>query len=216
MDVPAPDLRSNIGTWAVPNHALPALANRMVHALPTEEFDPNFQGQYLETTYFDTRDFTLFKARRSKDKYLTLRIRCYSPPYDPGSPRQKNAEVYALSAKTKQEKFRILLATEDAEAALEGAYANIWQDTLPGSLLARLIDLVNSDPLLAIVTICARRYAVENKTDRITLDCDITTNNGKTYPSNVVEYKSTAKDKQPPIVMPGTPIKLSKFLWSLM
>src|ERR1700730_5077468 len=96
--LPATDLRSNIGTYAVPNHALPCLSHLMTEAMPAEPFDPDFKGQYLQTTYFDTKDFDLLKARRGKDRYLTLRVRCYSPPETYGS--SWPAGTYALSAKT--------------------------------------------------------------------------------------------------------------------
>jgi hypothetical protein len=185
----------------------------MVSALPTESFDANFEGQYLETTYFDTKDFDLFKARyKGKKKYLTIRIRCYSPPYTPGSPRQYGDEAYALSVKTDDQKFRVALATTLAESML-GSSSYDFSDVLPADLVARLLDLGDA-VLQQAVTICCRRYAVENDKQRLTLDTDIRASNGKRYPANVLEYKST-RDEPPPLVICGSPIKLSKFLWSL-
>ena len=72
-DLPATDLRQNVLTLAVPNECLPAVAVAMRTLLAAEEYDPDFQGQYLQTTYFDTPDFALRKARLNKDKYLTAR-----------------------------------------------------------------------------------------------------------------------------------------------
>src|SRR6266849_8616889 len=77
--LPAADLRSNLGTWAVPDCRLPRLAFAMTAALPVEEFDRSFQGQHLFTTYFDTPGFTLRRARAKKESYLTIRVRCYEP-----------------------------------------------------------------------------------------------------------------------------------------
>src|SRR5258708_5600506 len=106
---PAFDLRSNLATWAVPPGPVPAVARVMTEALPLEEFDAAFQGQDLETTYFDTRDFDLRRARNRGDKYLTLRIRCYQP-----------SDAYALSAKTEDAKYRIVLDSQTAEFLLAG------------------------------------------------------------------------------------------------
>src|SRR5260370_40461097 len=92
--LPTTPLRTNLGTWAVPTSRLPSVAGVLLDALPAEAYDPAFQGQALETTYFDTTDFDLRKARRGKDRYLTLRVRCYGDA------------SYALSAKTESEKWR--------------------------------------------------------------------------------------------------------------
>src|SRR5438270_7939929 len=95
QSLPATDLRRNVLTLAVASEHLPAAAACMRGLLPPEQYDPEFRGQVLETTYFDTRQFTLRKARARKKKYLTLRIRCYGAN-----------EQYALSAKTEEAKFR--------------------------------------------------------------------------------------------------------------
>jgi hypothetical protein len=71
--IPSGNLRGNLGTWAVRNDQLPAVARMMLDALPPEGFDPAFRGQHLETTYFDTRDFLLRKAR-VKDRRSTRRM----------------------------------------------------------------------------------------------------------------------------------------------
>ena len=70
-------MRTNLGTWAVPTDRLPCVAGVLLDVLPAEMYDPSFRGQALETTYFDTADFDLRKARVGKDRYLTLRVRCY-------------------------------------------------------------------------------------------------------------------------------------------
>ena len=46
--LPAPPLRTNLGTWAVPDADLPAVAAVLLDALPPEPFDPAFRGQELE------------------------------------------------------------------------------------------------------------------------------------------------------------------------
>ena len=63
--LPANDLRTNLATWAVPPELVPAVASRMLDAMPRESFDPAFAGQQLETTYLDNADFALRKARTS-------------------------------------------------------------------------------------------------------------------------------------------------------
>lgn len=204
MALPAQDLRSNLGTWAVTSGLLPTVTYQMTQALPAETFDPDFQGQTLETTYFDTRGFALRKARRSRDKYLTLRIRCYGP-----------TEAYALSAKTEQEKFRQVIAGDLAAALLQDGIApTAWSSLLPAHLVARLLDLAGPLPLLPVVTLCFRRYAVEDRVRRLTLDLDIRTNTGKRMPCHVLEYKATRMDADCPLTVPLPPIKLSKFLWA--
>src|SRR5947209_8762112 len=125
--LPATDLRSNLGTWAVPLALLPAVGNWMHDALPNEAFDPHFQGQLLETTYFDTPRFALRRARAARQRYLTLRIRCYGAG---------ESETYALSAKTETEKWRVEIAPERAHALLHEDAELAAQ--LPGHLRARL------------------------------------------------------------------------------
>lgn len=202
--LPVTDLRTNTGTWAVLSRHLPALARQMTNALPTEDFDPEFLGQVLDTTYFDTRAFTLRKSRVKKDKYLTLRIRCYGP-----------ADTYALSAKTENQKHRQEIDGDLAELLLAGGIAPaFWPDLLPADLLARLMDLVGSEPLVPVVTVRFRRYAVEDESDRLTLDTDIRTDTGKCHPAHVLEHKSINSDRQSLVSLPLRPIKLSKFLWA--
>jgi hypothetical protein len=200
--LPAPDIRSNLGTWAVNNHDLPALANQMVHALPTEDFDANFQGQELDTTYFDTTNFDLRKQRQKGTQYLTLRLRCY--PND----------TYAFSAKTENEKLRMPI-TEEQYNAILGSPRDGITPLLPPNLVARLAGLIGDSPLVPVVTICMHRYAVEDSQDRLTLDVHIHTDTGKTYPTNVLEFKSTNKAAQAPLGnLSFRPTKLSKFLWA--
>jgi hypothetical protein len=200
--LPATDLRSNLGTWAVPDCRLPRLAFAMTTALPVEEFDRSFQGQHLFTTYFDTSDFALRKARVNKESYLTIRVRCYEP-----------AGIYAFSAKTEQGKYRREIDSQLAEALLQtGIHSHEWTDLLPADLVARLLDLAGDAPLVPVVCVGFRRYAVEDSQDRLTLDVDIKTDTGKCFPSSVLEYKSTQEDVRFDFAF--RPIKLSKFLWS--
>src|SRR5438309_2103524 len=107
--LPAQDLRSNLGTWAVPVQLLPAVGNWMHDILPNESYDPHFHGQRLETTYLDTPAFALRKARLAGDRYLTLRIRCYE---------NGQTRTYALSAKTEAEKWRQEITTGTAHGLL--------------------------------------------------------------------------------------------------
>src|SRR5260370_23421259 len=100
--LPATDLRSNVGTWSVPDRKLPALSKQMLDALQPEMYDQNFAGQYLQTTYFDTPGFALRKARLKGKKYITIRIRCYTPSQATGSTYPE--AVYAISAKTEAKK----------------------------------------------------------------------------------------------------------------
>jgi hypothetical protein len=210
LPLPAQDLRTNIGTWAVSDHQLPALAYALTSAsggLPTEKFDPRFLGQRLETTYLDTRDFVLRKARVKGDKYLTLRIRCYSAEGGSG--------MYALSAKTEFGKYRLTLESNAAEDILANGFGQQFWNLLPSDLIARLMDLAGEDVPVPVVAVCFKRYTVENDTDRLTLDIDIHTDTGKQLPFNVLEYKTTAdKPTWPFYVTTLRPIKLSKFLWS--
>jgi len=216
MPLPVQDLRSNLGTWAVTSGLLPAVVHQMTQALPPESFDPDFRGQELETTYFDTRAFALRKARRGKAKYLTLRIRCYSSPIAPlARGAGGEGEVYALSAKTEQEKFRQIIAGDLAEGLLrDGIAPAAWSSLLPAHLVARLLELAGQMPLLPVVALRFRRYAVEDRIHRLTLDLDVRANTGKRMPCHVLEYKSTRTDTSFPLAVPLPPMKLSKFLWA--
>jgi hypothetical protein len=212
--IPAAGLRHNVATWAVAVERLPAVAAAMRAApsLAVESFDPAFRGQALTTTYFDTASFALRKARRKGDRYLTLRIRCYQPP-DGG------AEVYALSAKTEADKWRGEIAPALAAFWLDGGiqFLDSLTSVLPPDLVARLMEMAGDEPLLPAVAIHARRYAVENERDRLTLDCAVRTDLGKRLGCAVLEFKSTDAGAAPPDGLTGLglhPLKLSKFLWA--
>lgn len=207
--LPAKDLRSNIATWAVPTSYLPSVAKVMLDLLPTESFDPDFQGQALTTTYFDSRNFDLYKARARKSRYIVVRIRHYQP-----------SDTYALSTKTEDQKLRVEIEKATAELILRfglpypGAY-----DLLPADLQARTTAIVADGPLVPITTVRFCRHAVEDKTNRLTLDSRVATDHGKTLTANVLEQKSTARNSQPYSEFQALglqPIKLSKFLWSSM
>ncbi len=210
--LPTQDLRTNVGTWAVRDWQIPSLAYALTQALPVEKFDPSFQGQHLETTYFDTTDFKLRKARVKGDRYLTLRVRCYQPSGQPAS------QMYALSAKTEFGKYRLTLESNIAEQILVNGFQQQFWNQLPSDLIARLMDLAGEDVPVPVVTVCFQRYAVESDTDRLTLDIDVDTDHGKQLPFNVLEYKTASGDRLraagQPEVATLRPIKLSKFLWS--
>ena len=214
--LPATDLRHNVLTLAVPTDRLPSVGFGMRSLLPAEDFDPDFQGQYLQTTYFDTPNFDLRTARLKKDKYLTLRIRCYAPSQRPG--RTYPAGTYALSLKTEAGKYRVELSSPFAEDLLQyGIDGPEGLNYLPGDFLARYLDLVDDQPLRPVVTICFTRYAVESTTDRLTLDVQIHTSTGKAFPSSVLEVKTTSQPYEPlPEVLRWglSPLRLSKFLWA--
>ena len=76
---------------------------------------------------------------------------------------------------------------------------------------------ITADELVPVVTVCCRRYAVEDKDRRLTLDCEVTTDRGKSLPAAVLEFKAIDKEEPPPgrlARLPMRPIKLSKFLWA--
>jgi hypothetical protein len=207
--LPAATLRSNVGTWAVPVCEQPAVAAALVAALPPEEYDPLFLGQELRTTYFDTRNFDLRKARHKGERYLTLRLRCYS---------QASGELYAVSVKTEAEKWRQEVSAAIAHQLLDGQEPlGTLNGILPGRFLARLQEIAADEPLGAVVAIACRRYAVENKQDRLTLDVGVRTDTDKSLPFAVLEFKSADADAAPPGRLPTLglrPVKLSKFLWA--
>jgi hypothetical protein len=204
MPRPTEDVRTNRGTWAVPQHALPALGSFMHDVLPNEPYDPHFDGQRLETTYFDTAAYDLRKARLTKGRYITLRIRCY----DNGGP-----ETYAISAKTESEKFRQFIEPGAAEAALNGMLDPA--SLLPPHLRARLTELGATD-LVPVVTVNCTRYSVEDDQDRLTLDVHVSTDRHVCLPFGVLEFKSALGSDPPARIarMGLRPLKLSKFLWA--
>ncbi len=216
---PLMDLRYNILTYAVPTCLLPAAAKVMTESLHLEPYDPDFRSQSLETTYFDTAQFKLRRARHQGAKYLTLRIRCYSPACLPGRPRPYGAETYALSAKTEDQKFRGLLATGQAEDMLLDQTGTSLITQLPGDLVARLLELTGEQPIRPVVTVCANRYAVQDAVDRLTLDVDVKTDTGKCLPAGVLEFKSKTRGAEPPGALQALhlrPMKISKFLWATL
>ena len=209
-DTPTQDLRSNLRTWAVPSGLVPAVTCAMAESYPPEAYDPAFRGQELETTYFDTPDFALRKARRRGGPYLTLRVRCYS--------QGEGREAYALSAKTEKEKWRTEIAPETADLLLESPSALVTQlALLPADRAARLLDLAGEQGVRPVACVGARRYAVAGPQDRLTLDVAVGTDSGKRLPFHVLEFKCTDAGSAPPGRLPALalrPIKLSKFLWA--
>jgi hypothetical protein len=205
-----PNLRNNLGTWAVPVEQIPAISRAMLEALPAEAHDAGFTGQELTTTYFDTPRLELRRNRRTHDKYITLRVRCY---------RGEGGEAYALSAKTEQEKFRLEIDGATAELLAGGDDAlSLFAPLLPGHLFARLAEVAHGRGLGPVVRIACRRYAREDDQDRLTLDVGIRTDTGRRLPHAVCEFKSTATDEPAPACLariPIRPMKLSKFLWAL-
>jgi hypothetical protein len=203
--LPAANLRTNIGTWAVPANLLPAVTAAMLDALPRELYDPDFQGQELETIYLDTSDLVLRRARRQGERYLTLRLRCYARP--------EQEDLYALSAKTEREKWREELSPTEADEVRR--YPDAIANFLPANLLARLDQLCQGAPLQQVAVVCCRRYAVENDRDRLTLDIGIHTRAGRHMEPSILEFKSGGTNV--PAVLgnvPLFPVKLSKFLWA--
>jgi hypothetical protein len=203
--LPAANLRRNRASWAVPPGLVPAVVARLAELLPREVFDPEFRGQDLRTTYFDSPAFALRRARHRGKKYLTLRLREY-----PG-------DGFALSAKTEAEKWRQEIAPAVAAALLAGGRG--LGDLLPGHLLARLQELTRGARLVPVVAVRARRYAVEDDRDRLTLDVDVATDTGKCLDTAVLEFKSTDSTAALPgslLALNLRPIKASKFLWATL
>jgi hypothetical protein len=188
--LPSGDLRSNLGTWAVPTADLPAAARALADALPAEPFDPGFRGQDLATTYFDTPDFQLRRARLRKDRYLTLRLRRYRPAGD------EAPAAFALSAKTEAQKWRAEIEPEEARLLL--ASPGHLPGCLPADLLARLLELAGDAALAAVVAVRCRRYAAEGGADRLTLDAGVRTDTGRRLPYAVLEFKSSDPSAAPP------------------
>jgi inorganic triphosphatase YgiF len=172
----------------------------MLATLPTEAYDPDFAGQDIETTYFDTPNFDLRKARVRGSRYLTLRIRRYG-----------GSGPWALSAKTEAQKWRLELDPPLARAYLEDGIPPTTS-VLPADLYARWLDIAGSVALQPVAAVCFKRYAVEDARDRLTLDLDVATDTGLVLPFGVLEFKSSARDAVFNTAL--RPVKLSKFLWS--
>jgi hypothetical protein len=216
--LPVSNLRSNIATWAVPLCRIPAVAGVMGY-WPNEAFDKAFRGQCLQTTYFDTSSGLLRKARLRGNRYLTLRLRRYAPSRGAGGAYPDG--VYAVSAKTEDVKQRFEIAHSTASQLLTSDIGlrtpDIFANILSPELLARLLEIIGDDALVPVVTVCASRYAVEDDTQRLTLDVDVRTDTGKVMPYSVLEFKSTDKCDDIPEIITSLmlrPIHMSKYLWA--
>lgn len=203
------DLRANVATRGVSLSALPLVVSGMTLALPPETYDPSFRGQRLHTIYFDTERLVLRKARLKKDSYLTLRLRAY---------RSGGSSSFALSAKTESNKYRQPVTPDVAMDILQGNLAAL-PSLLSPLMLVRLLDLVGHlDDLMGVANIHCRRYAVEDDTDRMTLDVNVHTTTGKVLPYSVLEFKSSRPDDavEPDFMRDSllVPLKISKFLWA--
>jgi hypothetical protein len=189
----------------VPTHRVPVVTALMLDSLPAEQYDPKFLGQKLQTVYFDDADYTLRKARAAKGRYLTLRVRCYELP--------RQAEVYAISAKTESEKWRVETTPALAHGILAGTIDLAAQ--LPAHLAARLNEL-SAGALVPVVRVRCTRFAVEDDTDRMTLDLCVDTDRHTQLPFGVLEYKSAGPDTIYGRIaaLRLAPVKFSKFLWA--
>lgn len=215
MPLPSNDLRSNLATWAVPPWAVPAVVHQMDELLPPEPFDPHLQGQYLQTTYFDTPSFALRRARLGRQQYVTLRLRTYGASTGAGGVYPVSA--YALAAKTETKKVRVELKAAPAKALLQEPSTDLLAQLLSPDIFAHLLAIVGDEELMPVVTCTAQRYAVEDQQSRLTLDLNVQTDSGKHLPFGVLEFKSVNEQAAPPgrLPTPGLrPIKLSKFLWA--
>jgi hypothetical protein len=193
----------------VPFARLPASAAALLDTLPTEAFDPDFRGQRLDTTYFDTPSFALRKARKRRKRYLTLRLRRYRP--------DGAAATFAVSAKTEDSKVRREIDAATAARWLAGISMDDAGRLLPPDLFARLLDLADDKPLVPVTCVRACRYAVEDDEDRFTLDADVSNDSGKRLPFAVLEFKSARPDADVPDAIAKLalkPLKISKFLWA--
>ena len=211
--LPAQVMSTNLGKWAVPACDLPAVAVRMASCpgLAFEPWDRGFQGQDLETTYFDAPSFALRKARMGADQYLTLRLRCYKPP--------GGEELYAVGVKTQDQKLRLEIDPLAAEATLSGQlpFLTLIQNLLPASVLAQLQSLAGDEPLVPVARVYAHRYTVGDADDRLTLDTNVHTARGQRLPYGVLEFKSMDPGATPPGNLSSLllqPAKISKFLWA--
>jgi hypothetical protein len=217
MPLPATNIRNNIATWSLADSVLPAVVNVMLDTLAPESFDPTFQGQWHQTTYFDTPGQLLRMARKPKKNYATLRLRSYAPSSAVGG-LYPNC-VFAFSIKTEDQKERIDIAPAVAESFLSGApiEMDLLAQILPPDLYAKVLGLIDDQPLYPVVTVFCTGYATEDDNLRFTLDTCTTTNTGKKLPFNVLEFKAIQGTPAPPASLPiarMNPLKLSKFLWS--
>jgi hypothetical protein len=210
--IPALWDRVNLGKWAVPACHTPAATAAMLStpSLTYDPYDRQFRGQVQRTTYFDTPAFDLRQARKDGQRYCVLRIRCYEGA---------DGEFYVLSAKTEDAKYRVEIEEDHAEQVLAGAadILNMVQEHLPGNVLARLGALVEGQPLRPVVCVSYRRYAVEDETNRLTLDVEVEADNGRCLHYGVLEFKSADRQADVPFsleALPLRPVKFSKFLWA--
>jgi hypothetical protein len=161
--LPATSLLSNVATWAVPTGRVPDVVGAMLATplLKYEKYDLLFRGQKIETLYFDSPNFDLRKARVQGERYLTHRLRSYG------------GETFALAAKTENEKWRQEVPPEQV-ADFQMDLALLFELFLPAHLLARLQELAKT-PLMVVSTVCCTRFAVEDDTQRLTLDVGVST-----------------------------------------
>ena len=78
------------------------------------------------------------------------------------------------------------------------------------------MEIAGNKLIVPVVTVCTRRYAIEDNEDRFTLDVDVQTELGKALPFAVLEFKSNEFKLAPPalVAIGLKPIKISKFLWA--
>jgi hypothetical protein len=207
--LPTADLRSNICTGVVTDGQLPMVAAAMLDSLPAEGYDPKFNGQLLDTTYFDTPKFHLRSIRAQKNQYLTIRLRGYT--------FAANKRLFALSIKTEAEKWREEIAPAVAQSIFRDPIFLL--DHIPGRFRARLASF-GIEELCPVVGIQCRRYAVEDDDARLTLDVGVATSRQKKLGFHVLEFKAVPSEIRV-VELPHrvaqcnlNPLKLSKFLWA--
>jgi hypothetical protein len=112
----------------------------------------------------------------------------------------------------------LLRAAETGDLIVQMGRGKYCEAVLRGNVYSGMTATtgVGADELVTVVTVCCRRYAVEDDQDRHTLDCCVYTDRADHLGYGVLEYKSTQPDATPPgrLARLGLrPLKLSKYLW---
>jgi hypothetical protein len=138
-------------------------------------------------------------------------------PYGPLTAKAVDASIVALTKNIDQ----VITAAVQQMALAQtknrkNAVPEIFGLGGEGDPNKNFMEIAGNKPLVPVVTVYTRRYAIEDNEDRFTLDVDVQTDLGKSLPFSVLEFKSNEFNPalSALLAIGLKPIRISKFLWA--
>jgi hypothetical protein len=173
----------------------------------------------LKNDYFGQKAGTTLDIDEPHTKSLLEQGVVEAVKGDPYAPLMAKAVEASIAALTKNIDQVIIAAVQQMARAQtksrKNAVPEIFGPGGEGDPNKNFLEIAGNKPLVPVVTVYTRRYAIEENEDRFTLDVDVQTDLGKSLPFSVLEFKTNEfKPAAAALVAIGLkPIKISKVLW---